>query len=72
LPAPLAILEDHLTHNKWIMGAEFGLVDCAYCPILNVIEKSDFSLAQFPRVAAYLDACRARPGWMQTPRLPGL
>ena len=72
LPAPLAILEDHLTHNKWIMGAEFGLVDCAYCPILNVIEKSDFSLAQFPRVAAYLDACRARPGWLQTPRLPGL
>ena len=22
LPAPLAILEDHLTHNKWMMGAE--------------------------------------------------
>jgi len=72
LPAPLAILEDHLKHNKWMMGAEFGLVDCAYCPILNVIEKSDFSLAQFTRVAAYLDACRARPGWVQTPRLPGL
>jgi len=52
LPAPLAILEDHLTHNRWIMGAGFGLVDCAYCPILNVIEKSDFSLARFPRVAA--------------------
>src|SRR5215469_8472372 len=70
LPEPLAILEDHLTHNRWMMGAEFGLVDCAYCPILNVIDKSDFSLAQFPRVAAYLDACRARPGWCRRPGSP--
>ena len=55
-----------------MMGAEFGLVDCAYCPVLNVIEKSGFGFAEFPRVAAYLDACRARPTWVQTPRLPGL
>jgi GSH-dependent disulfide-bond oxidoreductase len=72
LPAPLAILEDHLAHNKWMMGAEFGLVDCAYCPILNVIEKAGFGFGKFPRVAAYLEACRARPGWAQTPRLPDL
>jgi len=72
LPATLAILEDHLAGNKWIMGAEFGLVDCAYCPALNVIEKSGFGFAGFPRVAAYLEACRARPAWAQTPRLPGL
>ena len=72
LPATLAILEDHLAGNKWIIGAEFGLVDCAYCPALNVIEKSGFGFAGFPRVAAYLEACRARPAWAQTPRLPGL
>src|SRR6516165_2557527 len=72
LPAALAILEDHLADNKWMMGAEFGLVDCAYCPVLNVIEKSGFGLTEFPRVAAYLDTCRARPAWAQTPRLPGL
>ena len=72
LPPVLAILEDHLAHNKWIMGAEFSLVDCASCPVLNVIEKSGFGFAEFPRVAAYLEACRARPAWGQTPRLPGL
>jgi GST-like protein len=72
LPPVLAILEKHLTDNKWMMGAEFGLVDCAYCPVLNVIEKSGFGFAEFPKVAAYLDACRARPTWSQTPRLPGL
>ncbi len=72
LPAALTIIESHLAHNKWMMGAEFGLVDCANCPVLNVIEKSGFAFAEFPKVAAYLDACRARPTWAQTPRLPGL
>ena len=72
LPASLAILEDHLTGNRWIMGAEFSLVDCAYCPVLNVIEKSAFGLVEYRRVLAYLDASRARPTWAQTPRLPGL
>jgi glutathione S-transferase len=72
LPASLAILEGHLAGNKWIMGAEFGLVDCAYCPVLNVIEKSGFGFSGYPKLTAYLDACRARPTWAQTPRLPGL
>jgi glutathione S-transferase len=72
LPAPLAILEDRLAQNKWMMGAEFGLVDCAYCPVLNVIEKSGFSFTKYPRVQAYLGTCRVRPAWEQTPRLPGL
>ena len=72
LPAPLAIVEDHLAQHKWMTGAEFSLVDCAYCPVLNVIEKSGFGLAGFSRAAAYLDACRVRPTWAQTPRLPGL
>ena len=72
LPPVLGILEKHLADNKWMMGAEFGLVDCDYCPVLNVIEKSGFGFAEFPKVAAYLDACRARPAWGQIPRLPGL
>jgi len=72
LPEALTIVEDHLAHNEWMMGAEFGLVDCAYCPVLNVIEKSGFRYAEFPRLVVYLDACRARATWEQTPRLPGL
>ena len=72
LPPVLTILEDHVARNKWMMDGEFGLVDCAYCPVLNVIEKSGFGFSEFPKVAAYLDACRARRTWEQTPRLPGL
>ena len=72
LLAPLAIVEDHLARHQWMTGAQFSLVDCACCPVLNVIEKSGFGFAKFPRVAAYLEACRARPAWAATPRLPGL
>ena len=72
LPPSLAAVEDHLGKHKWLLGDEFSLVDCAYCPILNVAEKAGFSLGDFPRVKAYLDACRARPAWAETPKLPGL
>ena len=72
LPAAFAILENQLTKTKWLIGPEFSLVDCAYCPVLNVVEKAGFSLAGFPKVSAYLDSCRARPAWQETPKLPGL
>jgi glutathione S-transferase len=72
LTAVLPIVEGHLGSHKWFLGGEFSLVDCAYCPVLNVIEKAGFSLAGFPKVSAYLDACRARAAWQQTPKLPGL
>ena len=72
LPDPLRVIEGQLAKNKRMLGAEFSLVDCAYCPILNVIEKAGFSFAEFPRVTAYLDAVRARPAWKETPKLPGL
>jgi glutathione S-transferase len=72
LAAALPIVEGHLAHNRWLLGDAFGLVDCAYCPVLNVLEKSDFGFAEFPRVGGYLDACRARHAWRETPKLPGL
>jgi glutathione S-transferase len=72
LVEPLRILDQHLSANKWMLGQEFSLVDCDYGPTLNVLEKAGFSLAEFPKVKAYLDATRARPGWEKTPKLPGL
>jgi glutathione S-transferase len=66
------VVEAHLAKAAWMSGGEFSLVDCAYCPILNVVEKAGFSLAGFPQIAAYLERLRARPAWQQTPKLPGL
>jgi glutathione S-transferase len=72
LTAVLPIVEGHLAQNRWMRGTEFSLVDCAYCPIFNVIEKAGFNLAGFPKISAYLDTIRARSAWKETPKLPGL
>jgi glutathione S-transferase len=72
LPDVIRVVENQLANNRWVLGADFSMVDCAYCPILNVIQKAGFSFGEFPRVAAYLDAVRARPAWNETPKLPGL
>jgi len=72
LPAAIEVVEHHLADHKWMLGADFSLVDCDYGPTFNVLEKAGFSFADFPKVHAYLDATRARRGWQETPRLPGL
>ena len=72
LPDPMRVVEGQLTKNRRMLGADFSLVDCAYCPRLNVVEKAGFSFAEFPRVGAYLDEIRARPAWKKTPKLSGL
>jgi glutathione S-transferase len=68
----IGIIDRRLAANRWMLSADFSLVDCAYCPVLNIMEKAGFSLAAFPNVSAYLDACRARPAWNEVPKLPGL
>jgi glutathione S-transferase len=72
LPAPLGVVEGQLAKNQWMLGSDFSLADCAYCPILNVIEKAGFSFSEFPRVSAYLEALRSRQTWKDTPKLPML
>jgi len=72
LPGVIGIVEGQLARGQWMLGNEFSLVDCAYTPYLNAIEKAGFGYSDFPKVQAYLDACRARPAWMQTPKVPGL
>jgi GST-like protein len=72
LPTPITVVEGQLAKNKCMLGSDFSLVDCAYCPILNVVDRAGFSFREFPRVSAYLDAVRARPAWAETPKLPGL
>jgi glutathione S-transferase len=72
LPDVLGIIEGQLAKHKWIAGDGFTLVDCAYAPVLNAIDKAGFSFASFPKVSAHLEAIRARPAWKETPRLPML
>jgi len=72
LPSVLQILEDHLEKTKWLLGEDFTLVECAYGPTLNAIEKARFGYDAFPKVRGYLEAIRSRPAWQETPKLPML
>jgi glutathione S-transferase len=72
LPPIIGILDGHLANNKWTLGDDFSLVDCAYGPVLNALEKARFTFADFRHVQTYLDAFRSRPSWQATPRLPML
>jgi glutathione S-transferase len=72
LPDVVRILDGQLAKNKWLLGDDFSLVDCACGPIVNVLEKAEFSYREFPHVQNYIDALRSRPAWKDTPRLPGL
>jgi len=72
LPAVIGVAEEQLARRAWIMGDNFTLVDCAYGPILSVIDKAGFSLSRYPSVQRYLDEIRSRAAWKETPKLPGL
>jgi len=72
LPEVLRVLDGQLGKGKWMLGDEFTLVECAYGPVLNVIEKAGFGYGEFPNVRKYLEAIRSRPAWHEVPKLPGL
>lgn len=72
LVEPLTILDAHLATRQWLLGKELTLVDCAYTPMLNAVEKAGVALEAHRRVKAYLDAARGRQAWQETPRAPGL
>jgi glutathione S-transferase len=72
LPDLIRILEGQLAKNKWMLGEDFSLVECAYGPVLNVLEKAGLGLEPFPKVRGYLEAIRSRQAWKETPKLPGL
>lgn len=72
LPGPMRIIDQHLATHKWMLGADFSLVDCDYGPTLNVLDKAGVNFGDFPKVRAYLDAVRSRRAWQETPKLPGL
>ena len=72
LPDVIRIVEGQLANRKWMLGDEFTLVDCAYGPVLNVIDRAGFNLGDFPKTRKYLEAIRARTAWKETPKVPGL
>jgi glutathione S-transferase len=58
---PLDVLNGHLAKNEWILGNRFTVADLNVACVLNWASAGRFSLAEWPKVEAWLGKCAARP-----------
>ncbi len=58
---PLEVLNAHLAKNEYILGSRFTVADLNVACVLNWATAGRFSLADYPKVEAWLGKCAARP-----------
>lgn len=61
LARPLAVLEGVLGASDYLLGAEFTVADLNVACVLGTLPRAKFDLGPYPKVAAWLGACNARP-----------
>lgn len=59
----LPVLDRHLSRREWMLGNAFTLVDCCYGPQLDGLKVSEWPLADYPAIDAYLSRVRSRVSW---------
>jgi glutathione S-transferase len=62
IAAALATLERALADREWLVGAAFTVADLNVAAVLSPSRSSQLDLTPYPRVAAWLTRCYARPG----------
>jgi len=55
-------MEKHLASRDFFVGESYTIADIALCANTHVAEEGGFKLAGFPRVSAWLERVRTRPG----------
>ena len=59
----LAVLNDHLGKDAWMLGSEYSLVDCCYGPVLDALALGGDYIEAYPALKAYLARIRERKAW---------
>jgi glutathione S-transferase len=59
----LKTLEGRLSANDWLVGTQPTIADVACFPYIETAEQGKVPLAPYPAVNAWLERCRALPGW---------
>ena len=59
----LAVLNDHLGKDAWMLGSEYSLVDCCYGPVLDALALAGEYIEAYPALKAYLGRIRERKAW---------
>jgi glutathione S-transferase len=58
----LGVMEDHLRTNEWFGAEQVSIADIALYAYTHVADEGGFSLADFPRIRAWLGRMEAIPG----------
>lgn len=61
LARPLAVLEGVLGASDYLLGDAFTVADLNVSCVLGTLPRAKFDLGPYPKVAAWLGACNARP-----------
>jgi glutathione S-transferase len=61
LARPLAVLEGVLGGSDYLLGDEFTVADLNVSCVLGTLPRAKFDLGPYPKVAAWLGTCNARP-----------
>jgi glutathione S-transferase len=64
----LPVLDQGLANRDWFEG-EFSLADVAYTPHLALLADGGYDFSPYPRLAAWLQRVRSRPGWKKAEQL---
>lgn len=63
LQRPLGVLEAHLAGQDWLMGGRFTAADLNVASVMAWAKPAKLDLSGFPKVAAWLGRCFARPAF---------
>ena len=61
LARPLAVLEGVLGGSDYLLGEAFTVADLNVACVLGTLPRAKFDLGPYPKLAAWLSACNARP-----------
>jgi len=59
----LAVANEHLARNEWVLGEQFSLLDCCYGPMFDALSLAGEYLAAYPALSQYLARMRERRAW---------
>jgi glutathione S-transferase len=59
----LAVVNQHLERQDWMLGETFSLVDCCMGPVFDALALAGSYIEGYPNVVAYLKRIRERKAW---------
>lgn len=65
LRRPLAVLEQHLAKQDWLVGDRFTLADIQMAECLRYADPERAYFAEFPALLRWYEACQARPAFAE-------